>query len=145
MLVTIEELGQTSLYPEIIDTITRGNPRNAVLQLMAAEDLCKSYLIKYDLDAAFGTEDTPPTVESPLLKKLVKTIASYYLVRMANPNVDIALYREDYEHALQLLADIRDGNNSLALPYAPDDPSTPEDESTGSVAWSSEAKRKNYF
>lgn len=145
MLVTIEELGQTALYPEIIETITRGNLRDAVLQLMAAEDLCKSYLTKYDLVAAFGTEDTPPAVVSPLLKNLVKTIAAYYLVRMAGPNVDIELYREDYGQALQILKDIRDGNNSLALPYASDNPDTPEDESAGGVAWDSEIKRKNYF
>ncbi len=145
MLVSIDELGKTSLYPEVIRAITRGDRSAAELQVLAAEDLCKSYLTKYDLEAAFGTEDAPPAVVSPLLKKLVKTIASYYLVRMANPNVDIELYRQDYEHALELLEDIRDGRNSLALPYAPDDPSTPEDESAGSMAWRSETKRTNYF
>ena len=145
MLVTLEELGKTSLYPEIIRAATRGDRVAAELQLLAAEDLCKSYLTKYDLGAAFGTGDAPPSVESPLLKKLVKTVASYYIVRMANPNTDVELYRRDYEHALALLEDIRDGRNNLPLPYAPDDPATPEDESAGGVAWRSETKRTNYF
>ena len=147
MIVTVEELSQTSLYPEVIEAITRDNPAAAEMQILAAESLCKSYLTRYDLRAAFGTEDQAPTVKSPILEKIVKTIASYYLVRMAAPNVDVELYRLDYEEALRLLADIRDGNNSIVeLSYPQDDPTTPEDESnlTG-VNWSSNPKRTNFF
>ena len=145
MIVTPEELGKTSLYPEVIAKITRGDTSAAELQILAAEDMARSYLFKYDLEAAFGTAGTPPSVESPLLKKIVKMIASYYLVRMANPNVNIELFRDDYEHALALLADIRDGKNSIGLPYAPDDPDTPEDEGAGAMGWDSERKRRNYL
>lgn len=145
MLVTVEELGKTSLYPEVIRTITRDDMEAAELQILSAEDMAKSYLFKYDLKAAFGTDDEPPTVVSPLLKKIVKMIASYYLVRLANPNVKLELYRQDYEHAIALLEDIRDGKNSIELPYRPDDPDTPEDEGAGSMVWYSERKRTNYF
>lgn len=147
MIVTVEELGQTSLYPEIIETITRDSEEAAQLQILAAESLCKTYLSRYDLTAAFGDDETPPSVDSPLLKKLVKIIASYYLVRMANPNIDLELFRSDYEDAIELLKDIRDGKNSIAeLPYPSDDPATPEDESnqTG-ISWDSNPKRKNHF
>lgn len=145
MIVTVEELGKTSLYPEVIETITRGDREAAELQILSAEDMAKSYLFKYDLKAAFGTETEPPTVESHLLRKLVKMIASYYLVRLANPNVDIQLYRNDYEHAITILEAIRDGRNNIDLPYRPDDPDTPEDESAGSMYWNSMPKRTNYF
>lgn len=146
MIVTVEELGQTSLYPEIIETITRGDQEAAELQILAAESLCKSYLFKYDLKAAFGTESEPPTVVCEMLKKIVKMIASYYLVRLANPNVDLDVYRLDYELAIDLLKDIRDGKNNLVeLPYAKDDPETEDDESDGSVAWSSNPKRIQHF
>ena len=144
MIVTVEELSQTSLYPEVIAAITRNNPEAAAMQILAAESLCK----KYDLKAAFGDEDTPPTVTSPALKKIVKMIASYYLVRMAAPNVNVELFRDDYLAAMQLLTDIRDGSNSLTeLTYPQDDPDTPDiDESnqTG-VAWGSNPKRTNHF
>lgn len=146
MIVTIEELGQTSLYPEIIDTITRGNEEAAELQILAAESLCKSYLFKYDLKAAFGTDSEPPTASCEMLKKIVKTIASYYLVRLANPNVDLEVFRLDYQLAIDMLKDIRDGkNNLIELPYAKDDPETSENEADGSVAWNSNTKRINHF
>ena len=145
MIVSIEELGKTSLYPEIINTITRGDASAAELQILAAEELVKSYLTRYDLTAIFGDGDTAPTYNSELVKKCVKIIASYYLVRLANPNVDLELFRKDYEDCLTLLADIRDGKNDVSLPYAQDDPETPEDESNPSASWSSNPKRTNHF
>ena len=39
MLVTVEDLSQTSLYPEIIKAITRDNAQAAELQILAAESL----------------------------------------------------------------------------------------------------------
>lgn len=144
MLVSISELAATSLYPEIITAITRNNPGNAELQISAAEELVKTYLFKYDLNAVFGSGDTPPSHPSELVKKLVKIIASYYLVRMASPNVNVELFRLDYEDALRMLADIRDGNNVLNLPYAPaegiDDKTAAE-----SFFFSSEPKQHHYF
>lgn len=145
MIVTVEELGKTSLYPEIIDTITRGDPTSAELQIAAAEEFAKSYLFKYDLPAIFGTPATEPTHPSQLVKKIVKVIASYYLVRMANPNVDIELFRKDYEDAISILKDLRDGKNNAALPYAEDDESTDTDEGNSSTAWDSNPKRNNFF
>lgn len=145
MLVSIQELALTSLYPEQITAITRNNPQAAELHILSAEELVKSYLFKYDLNAIFGTEKMPPTHASELVKKLVKIIASYFLVRMASPNVNIELYRLDYNDALQLLEDIRDGKNDPNLPYATDNPDTPADESEGEFYFSSVDKRNNYF
>lgn len=144
MIVTIDEIAATSLYPEVITAITRDNPANAVLQIQAAEELAKSYLFKYDLTAVFGSDGEPPTAPNELVKKIVKIIASYYLVRQANPNVNIELYRLDYEDAIKLLADIRDGNNSLALPYAPDS-SEPDSDAAPSFFYASEPKQRQYF
>lgn len=146
MIVTVDELGKTSIYPEIIDNITRGDKEAAELQILAAEEFAKSYLFKYDIAAIFGTETTEPTFKSQLIKKIVKIIASYYLVRLANPNVDLELYRKDYEDAVTLLKDLRDGNNNAGLPYAEDDNSTPDtDEGNSDICWDSNVKRKNFF
>ncbi|MDR0814769.1 MAG: DUF1320 domain-containing protein [Bacteroidales bacterium] len=148
MLVTVQELGQTSLYPEIINKITRNNQESAEMQILAAESYVRSYMSKYDLKAIFGTADTEPTftgADVNLIKKMVKIIASYYLVRLANPNVNIELYRADYEDALLWLKDLQSGAVNPTLPYMEDDPNTPEIEGGSDVAWNSNPQRKNFF
>ncbi|MDR2472156.1 MAG: hypothetical protein LBD53_01150 [Tannerella sp.] len=148
MLVTIQELGKTSLYPETISKITRGDDEAAELQILAAESLVRSYMSRYDTAAIFGTATEPPTyngTEVELIKKTVKIIASYYLVRMANPNVNIELFRADYEDALTWLKDLQAGNVNPDLPYRIDDPDTEIDESLGDVYWNSNIKRTQHF
>lgn len=146
MIVTPEELSKTTLYPEVIRQITRGDDEAVRLQIVAAEALAMSYLTKYDLKALFGTESEPPTHPNELVKTVVKTIASYYLLKMANPNVNIELAQLDYKDAIAILRDIRDGKNNLVgVPYAADDPETDEDEAGGEVSWSSNVKRHNHI
>jgi phage gp36-like protein len=148
MLVTVEELGKTSLYPEIIQKITRGDTEAAALQILAAESLVRSYMSKYNVTAIFGTETEAPTFTGPdveLIKKIIKIIAAYYLVRLSNPNVNIELYRADYEDALEWLKELQAGNVNPTLPYQPDDPDTPEDESAGDVFFDSLPKQNNFF
>ncbi|MDR3286886.1 MAG: DUF1320 domain-containing protein [Prevotellaceae bacterium] len=147
MLVTIEELGKTSLYPEIIQKITRGNNEDAELQILAAESLVRSYMSKYDLDAIFGTTETQPTFKGSdvnLIKKIVKIITSYYLVRMANPNVNIELFRADYEDALDWLKDLQAGNVNPDLPYESDN-SESSDSKNSDVYFNSLPKQNNFF
>ena len=148
MIVTVEELSMTSLYPEIIRAITRDNAQAAEMQILAAESLTRSYMSKYDCDAIFGTVDKEPTYKGAaleLIKKVIKIIASYYLVRLANPNVDLELFRLDYQDALDWLKDLQKGDVAPDLPYKSDDPNTPNDESGDSVAWNSNIKRNNHF
>lgn len=152
MLVQPSELN-TELYPEIRNAITRGDENEIVLQIKAAEDFCKSYLFKYDLKALFGSETIAPTVIDENLKKTVKVIASYWLVRKANPNVNLELFREDWELMIGnkevpgWLYDIKEGNINPDWPYKPDNPDTPEDESTQNdgVFWGSNTKRTQRF
>ena len=78
MLVTVEELSMTSLYPEIIKAITRDNTQAAELQILAAESLTRSYMSKYDCGAIFGTADKKPTYKGAsleLIKKVIKIIS----------------------------------------------------------------------
>lgn len=156
MLVQPSELN-TELYPEVVEAITRSNPEETVSQIKAAEDFCKSYLFKYDLIALFGNDKVAPVVEPTVkdenLKKTVKVIASYWLVRKANPNVNLDLFREDFELMVGnkeipgWLYDIKEGNISPDWPYKPDNPDTPEDESATNdgVHWSSNQKRTQRF
>jgi phage gp36-like protein len=144
MLVSVEDLSKTSLYPEIIERIVRGNTSNAELQILAAESLTKSYMSKYDIQAIFGDKNNPPTFIDEHIKKIVKVIASYYLVRLANPNVNIELYRADYEDAIVWLERLQDGKVNPDLPYAPDNPDNPGGDNND-VWWSSNPKRINFF
>jgi hypothetical protein len=156
MLVQPSELN-TELYPEVIAAITRSNPNETVAQIKAAEDFCKSYLFKYDLKALFGDDTTDPVVAPTLvdenLKKTIKVIASYWLVRKANPNVNLELFREDWELMIGnkdipgWLYDIKEGNINPSWPYKVDDLTTPEDESTENdgVFWDSNRKRTQRF
>lgn len=156
MLVQPNEIN-TELYPEIVQAITRSTPAEVIEQIKAAEDFCKSYLFKYDLNALFGDDTTDPvtapTVIDNNLKKTVKIIASYWLVRKANPNVSLDLFREDWELMIGnkevpgWLYDIKEGNINPNWPYKPDDPETPEDESgvNDGTYWSSNPKRDQRF
>jgi len=145
MLVTVEELSKTSLYGEIIQTITRGDSEAAELQILAAESLVRSYMSRYDTNAIFGTNGNAPTyngAEVELIKKIVKIIASYFLVRLSNPNVGIELFRADYEDALKWLKDLQSGLVNPDLPYKPD-PGV--DIVTGGVWFNSLPKNNNFF
>lgn len=156
MLVQPSELN-TELFPEVIDAITRTTPNEVVSQIKAAEDFCKSYLFKYDLKALFGDDTVDPVVAPTKvdenLKKTIKIIASYWLVRKANPNINVELFREDWELMIGTkdepgwLYDIKEGNINPDWPYKPDDPNTPEDESAlnDGVSWSSNPKRTQRF
>lgn len=156
MLVQPEDLN-TELYPEVQSAITRGNNDEVIAQIKAAESFCKSYLFKYDLKALFGDDAAvpiiAPTVIDDNLKKTIKVIASYWLVRKANPNVNLDLFREDWElmignkEAPGWLYDIKEGNISPDWPYKPDNPETSIDESTinDGVFWGSNQKRTQRF
>ena len=152
MLVTPDDL-KTELYPEVIAAITRSDSSQVLVQIKAAEDFCKSYLFKYDLKALFGTTDDAPTVIDENLKKTIKIIASYWLVRKSNPNVSLDLFRDDWQLMIGTkeepgwLYDIKCGNVNPDWPYKPDVVETTEDESeiNSSVTWSSNKKRTNSF
>lgn len=143
----------TELYPEVIDEITRTSEKEQKDQIKAAEDFAKAYLFKYDLKALFGDTGLSPTVDDEALKKCVKIIAAYFLVRKANPNVNLGIFREDYELMVGTkeepgwLEMIRNGDLNPAWPYKADDPNTPEDESTqnSDVYWTSTKQRVNRF
>jgi phage gp36-like protein len=142
MLVSVEELGQSDLYPEIISKITRGSDVEAELQLATAEDVVKGYMGKYDLTAIFGTSDTDPTVESLAIKRIIKTLASWYLVKKAGPSVNTELFYDDYKVAIRWLEDLQSGKINLALPYKPETCPSSIDEG---VYFTSLPKQSNFF
>jgi hypothetical protein len=153
MLVQPDEL-KTELYPEIIDAITRSDDAQVIIQIKAAEDFVKGYLFKYDLKALLGTETIAPTVIDENLKKVIKIIACYWLVRKANPNVSLDLFREDWMLMIGTkdepgwLTEIKNGHINPDWPYKPDDLLTTnvdESQINSDVHWNSNYKRINRF
>ncbi len=151
-LVTVEDL-QTELYPEIIDQITRNNEQEVLDQIAAAESFAKGFLFKYDTIALFGTDTQAPTVVDENLKKVIKIIASYWLLRKSSPNSSLDLYREDWQLMIGTkqepgwLTDVKEGRINPDWPYKPNDPSTEiaEDKQHADVSFSSNRKRQNSF
>lgn len=141
-LVTVEELGQSDLYPEIISKITRGSDTEAELQLATAEDIVKGYLSKYDLVAVFGDATTQPTVESLSVKRIIKTIAAWFLIKRANPNVNTELFYDDYKNAIKWLEEVQEGKINLGLPVAP---CTTDTEANDGVYFNSLPKQRNFI
>ena len=104
----------------------------------------KSYLSRYDLLALFGDDDTA-AFDDEHLKNIVKDVAVWHLLRLANPSIDLALFRTIYEDAIKWLVLVQKGQADPAgWPYKQDDPDTAFDESAG-IQWSSNPKRRQHY
>lgn len=152
MIITKADL-RTELEPEVIEEITRASDEEVKDHIESAEDFAKGFLFKYDLKALFGTADSTPTVKDAGLKKCIKILTAYFLVRKSNPSVQTDLFRDDFMMMIGTkeepgwLYEIRNGAINPAWPYKPDDPDTPEDESqqNNEFYWTSDIKRTNRF
>jgi phage gp36-like protein len=106
----------------------------------AAISETKSYLSRYDRTKLFDG-----TVTDENLKDKVKDIACWHLIKLANPNIDVAMFRTAYEDAIAWLKDIQRG---VADPegwlYPTDDSATDFDENTA-VKLYSNTKRTNHY
>jgi phage gp36-like protein len=137
----------THIYAEIRDEITREDAARVTSAIKEAVSEAKSYLSRFDLVALFGTEVplAAPTVDDEHLKSIIKSIAVWRLVRLANPNISIAMARTNYEDAIKWLMAVQSGKaDPEGWPYKADNPDTPFNEGA-LVDWSSNTKRGNHF
>lgn len=105
----------------------------------------KSYLSRFDLLKLFGNHLTTEEVDDENLKSLVKDIACWYLVRLANPNINLELFRTIYEDAITWLVLVQKGGaDPEGWPYKEDNADTEYDESSG-IQWSSNQKRRQHY
>jgi len=148
----------TELYEEVINQITRfeDSDEDAINQEVQnhiddAEAFIKTFLFKYDLSKLFGDDDNEPTVKDHAIKKCVKVTTSWFLVRKANPNVNLDKFLQDFmfwvgtEEEPGWIYGIRNGQLNPNWPHLADDPETPEDESQSDVYWTSTKQRVNRF
>lgn len=140
------DLDTNKVYRWNGDSYYESTPLDIVAKaIQAAVAEAKSYLSRYDLMQLFGDDTTPETIADEHLKNIVKDIACWYLVRLANPNIDMTLFRTIYEDAIKWLVLVQKGQaDPEGWPYKPDDPDTDYDESAG-IQWSSNTKRRQHY
>lgn len=103
------------------------------------ESEARSYLNRYNLTTMFNTAYT-----DKFLRGLVKDIVCWHIIKLANPNIDMALFRTLYEDAIKTLEKVMKGLIDPQWPLREDDAATIGDEA-GNVYWSSETKRSNHY
>lgn len=131
---------ESHLYADIITEIVRGNDDLVTRAIDSALGEVKSYLRKYDLIKLFSDE-----VIDEHLKSKVKDVACWNLIKLANPNVDIQLFKQLYDDAIAWFKEIMKGNaDPDGWPYKTDDATTSFVEGS-SMSWSSNKKRGNHF
>lgn len=141
---------ETHVYAEIIDTITREQESIVNECIAVAIDEAKSYLMRFDLVKLFGDYSDPdnaiePTVKDSALKSKIKDIACWHLIKLANPNINLELFRTGYEDAIKYLDNIK--KSQLAPEgwvYKTDDAGTEFNEG-GMVYGKSNTKKRNHW
>ena len=140
MAYLIESDLNTHIYSEIICEITRADSTLAPRAISAAIAEAGSYLSKYDLSVLFsdGFEDEN-------LKNKVKDLACWQLIKLSNPNIDLALFRTAYDDTIKYFDKVMMGKiDPDNWPYKADDPETTFPEGS-SVTSSSNYKRWNHY
>jgi len=137
-LITKADL-TTHIYPEITDLITRSDDSLLDKAIAMGEGEAKSYLNRYDLTTLFGG-----TFTDEFLKGIVKDIISWHIIKLANPNINMELFRTSYEDAIRFLEKVMKGLTDPGWPLRPDDPTTPIDDA-GNVEYRTNPKRRNSF
>lgn len=131
------------IYQEIIEEIVRSaadGDAKLLSAIYAGEEEAKAYLNRFDLAIMFDTSFT-----NELLRVKVKDIACWHLIRLANPNIDMALFRTLYEDAIKFFDKVMKGLiDPPGWPLRVDDPNTPNDDA-GNVDWRVIKKRTNNY
>jgi hypothetical protein len=138
------------IYEEIRDEITRNDGDRITNAIAEGVSEAKSYLSRFDRQKLFGymngEEEIEATVEDEMLQNCVKSIAVWRLVRLANPNINIAMARTNYEDAISWLGKVQSGKcDPEGWPYKADDATSEEYNENNSIQWSSNTKRGNHF
>lgn len=110
----------THVYGNIINEIAEDNNDTVVDAIAMAIDEAKMYLTRYDIVAMFGdpTGGTSATfTPDAMLLNIVKTIAVWNLMNLANPNLDYDAWKNRYEQMIRTLKDIQKGTADPRWPY----------------------------
>ena len=152
MFLTYQEL-KSVLYEYQLDEITETSPDIAEMAINAAVEEMKSYLSptgqirwrdgrpRYDVAAIFGTSGTD---RNALVLELCKSIALYYVCRLANVDIIQEKVQSRYDRAIDWLEKVAGvGKYANAPGRAPDLPVLQSsDENTVTRAYRSGSREK---
>lgn len=137
-MITVSDFN-THIYAELINAISRDNPEILMSALDAAVQEVKGYLGRYNtqtlFSAAGGNRDS-------LLLMVLKDVASWHFIALANANIDLELRKTRYDDAINRLKDIQSGK----VVY-PDWPLADTDEPSSGDNWQvgSRTKRNTHY
>ena len=151
----------THAYVEIIDEITRQTDAIVDEAIDSAVEEAKSYLNRYDLLAMFGSDTVNPTFTNKFLNTLVKDIAIWRIIILANPNINVEVARAAYTDATKTLLKVAKGDLDPAWPLRTDQITLPGQtppypysggegvygglDPSGNIGWNSNQRRQNHW
>lgn len=137
MYITIDELKTHARMEEISDII-RDDETIAHACIDMAIELASSKLMKtYDVKAIFDAREAK---RSALLVKIIKDIAIFEIINLANPHIDYADKKYRHEQAIDWLNAVYNGMPAN-LPRLPEQPENKK----SSFTYHSNPKRNNHF
>lgn len=137
MYLDIEEL-KTHAYDEEIGEIIREDETIALACIDMAIELASSKLMKhYDVDAIFKTEGSE---RNPLLLKIIKDIAIWELIGLANPSIDYEDKKYRYQQSVDWLTTVYKGMPT-SLPVKEQEDTS----KASSFTYQSNPKRTNHY
>lgn len=149
-MITKETLN-THLYGENIEAITRGNDEIVSEAINAGVAEAQSYLTRYNVPLLLPAvpvdnwEQPVGFVADVNLVNKTKDLICWHLVKLANPNINLELFRAAYEDAISWFEKVQAGKATpYGWPLRIDDPETPYVEG-GPIQWISNPKRGNYL
>lgn len=137
MYLQIEEL-KTHAYAHELQAIIQSDETIALAAIDTAVEFAKSKLLKaYDVATIFASTGEE---RNPLLLKIVKDIAIWELIGLANPSIDYPDKKFRYEQAVDWLTAVYKGMPAN-LPLKAED----ENKKAQSFSLHSNPKRSNYY
>jgi len=131
MFLTGEEL-RTHLRNENIAAITRNDPVLIESAIDGAISEAEGYLAKFDTESIFSAVGDE---RNALLLLFVKDLATWHLIAVVNPNIELKHRKERYDRAVEWLKAVQSGDITPKLPVATIDP--------GGTIWGSMTKTEN--
>ena len=138
----------TVLYPEIQNEITRNDGGALATEAIdTAIQEVKMYVTRYDIIQLFGdaTNQISASFSDTYLKRLVKDIAVWHLLELANPNVSYESAKMRYDAAISALVKIQKGLADPKWPYQDNTGEATSMPGSDQVTIQSNPVRHNYY
>ena len=130
----------THLYPESVEAISGDNERFLTAAIKGAIVQAKGYLHKYDIKKVFAAKGSN---RDDFLLIIIKDIAVWHYINIANPNIDFSIREKRYNDAVSWLKGVQKGDIIPDFPL-PEDADGNERNTTG-FRFGSNPKRGNYI